>query len=36
MLAKLREQSKSLQLVLYGIFQFGKTELDTHSVQRLV
>src|SRR4029077_13480823 len=36
LLAKLREQSKSLQLVLYWIFQFGKAELDTLRVQRLV
>src|ERR1700739_3161981 len=36
LLAKLREQSKSLQLVLYRIFQFGKAELDTLRVQRLV
>src|ERR1700686_1347208 len=35
-LAKLREQSKSLQLVLYGIFEFGKAKLDTLRVQRLV
>src|ERR1700742_927701 len=36
LLAKLREQSESLQLVLHRIFQFGKTELDTPRVQRLV
>jgi len=35
-LAKLREQAKSLQLVLYGIFEFGKTKLDALRVQRLV
>jgi len=36
LLAKLREQSKSLQLVLYRIFQFGKAQLDALRVQRLV
>src|SRR4029077_18055793 len=36
LLAKLREQYESLQLVLYWIFQFGKAQLDTLRVQRLV
>src|SRR6202051_1123240 len=36
LLAKLREQSKSLQLVLHWIFQFGKAKLDTLRVQRFV
>src|SRR5258708_28170891 len=35
-LAKLREQAKSFELVLYGIFEFGKTQLDTLRVQRLI
>src|SRR5215467_14697815 len=35
-LAKLRKQSKSLQLVFYRIFEFGKAKLDTLGVQRLV
>src|SRR5262249_60770521 len=34
--AKLCEQSKSLQLVLYRIFQLGETKLDAPLVQRLV
>jgi hypothetical protein len=35
-LAKPRVQSKSLQLVLYGIFEFGKAKLDALTVQHLV
>src|SRR5258708_24027624 len=35
-LAKLREQAKSFQLVLYGIFEFGKTQLYALRVQRLI
>src|SRR5215813_13890903 len=35
-LPKLREQAKSLQLILYGILEFGKTQLDTLRMQRLV
>src|SRR5262245_57700046 len=35
-LPELRQQFKSLQLVLYRIFQLGKTELDTLRVQNFV
>ena len=36
MLSKLREEAKSFQLVLHGIFELGKTKLYTLRVQRLV
>src|SRR6476620_9108485 len=35
-LAKLREQAKSFQLVLHGIFEFGKTQFDALRLQRLI
>src|SRR5690242_19676714 len=35
-LPKLREQSKSFQLILYGILEFGKTQLDPARVQCFV